>query len=90
MPTGEYDAYLQKQEATFRTEVTAVVPEPKVADVPPIVVSRMEQMTTTVISGQVGVASAAECLSVFMCVDVDLLPERQMELLEHESPQWRS
>lgn len=52
--TEEYEAYMKKQEATFKTEVTAVVQEPKVGDVPPVVVTTMEQMTTTIISGQVG------------------------------------
>ncbi len=44
---------MKKQEATFKTEVTAAVQEPKVGDVPPVVVTTMEQMTTTIISGQV-------------------------------------
>ena len=48
---------MKKQEVTFKTEVTAVVPEPKVGDIPPITVTTMEQMTTTIISGQVGAAS---------------------------------
>lgn len=52
--TEEYEAYMKKQEATFVTEVTAVVQEPKVGDIPPVVVTTMEQMTTTIISGQVG------------------------------------
>lgn len=48
--------YMKKQEATFKTEVTTTVQvqEPNVGDVPPVVVRTMEQMTTTVISGQVG------------------------------------
>lgn len=50
MPTEAYEAYMKTQEATFKTEVTAVVQEPKVGDIPPITV---EQMTTTIISGQV-------------------------------------
>lgn len=50
---------MKKQEATFMTEVTAVVLEPKVGDVPPAVLTTMEQMTTTtIISGQVGAALA--------------------------------
>lgn len=52
--TEEYEIYMKKQEATFKTEVTAVVQEPRVGDVPPVVVTTMEQMTTTIISGQVG------------------------------------
>lgn len=53
MPTEEYEAYMTKQEAAFKTEVTTVVQEPKVGDVPPVVVTTMQQMTTTIISGQV-------------------------------------
>lgn len=45
---------MKKQEATFKTEAATVVQEPQVGDVPPVVVTTMEQMTTTVISGQVG------------------------------------
>ncbi|XP_049450272.1 titin-like [Epinephelus fuscoguttatus] len=56
----EYEAYMKKQEATFKTEVTAVVQEPKVGDVPPVVVTTMEQMTTTIISGQEFHLSAIE------------------------------
>lgn len=51
--TEEYEAYMKKQEATFKTEMTAMVQEPKVGDVPPVVVTTMEKMTTTIISGQV-------------------------------------
>lgn len=42
---------MKRQEATFRTEVTAMVEEPKVGDVAPIA---KDLTTTTVISGQVG------------------------------------
>lgn len=56
--TEEYEAYMKKQDATFKTEVTAVVQEPKVGDVPPVVVTTMEQMTTTIISGQVDASLA--------------------------------
>lgn len=41
---------MKKQEMT----VTEVIQEPRVADVAPVVQTTMEQMTTTVISGQVG------------------------------------
>lgn len=51
---------MKKQEATFKTEVTAMVQEPKVGDVPPVVVTTMEQMTTTIISGQVGLSFATD------------------------------
>lgn len=51
--TEEYEASMKKQEATFKTEVTAVVQEPRSADVPPVTVMTMEQRTTTIISGQV-------------------------------------
>lgn len=44
----EYEAYMKKQ------EVTVTVQEPRVADVAPVVWTTVEQMTTTVISGQVG------------------------------------
>lgn len=44
----EYEAYMKKQ------EVTVTVQEPRVADVAPVVRTTVEQMTTTVISGQVG------------------------------------
>ncbi len=50
--TEEYETYIKKQEATVKTEVTTVVQEPKVGDIPPVVVTTMEQMTT-IISGQV-------------------------------------
>lgn len=50
----EYEAYVKKQEATFKTEVTAFVQEPKVGDIPPVPAPSMEQMTATIISGQVG------------------------------------
>ena len=51
--TDEYEVYIKKQEETFKTEVTTVVQEPKVGDVPPLVVTTMEKITTTFISGQV-------------------------------------
>lgn len=51
--TEEYEAYMKKQEETIKTEVTAMVQEPQVGDVPPVVVTTIEQMTTTIISGQV-------------------------------------
>lgn len=47
---------MKKQEATFKTEVTAMMQEPKEGDIPPVVVTTMEQMTTTIISGQVGLS----------------------------------
>lgn len=34
---------MKKQELTFVTEVTAMVQEPRVADVPPVVVSEYEK-----------------------------------------------
>lgn len=52
-PAEEYEAYIKKQEATFKTEVTALVQEPKVGDIPPVTVTVKEPMTTTIISGQV-------------------------------------
>ena len=60
MLTEEYEVYMKKQEATFKTEVTAVVQEPRVGDIPP-----MEQ-TTTIISGQVGasIVKGGGCLLV--------------------------
>lgn len=64
MLTEEYEIYMKKQEATFKTEVTAVVQEPKVGDIPPVVVTPMEQ-TTTIISGQVG-ASLVEVGGCFV------------------------
>jgi len=51
--TDEYEVYMKKQEATFTTEMTAMVQEPRVGDVPPVVITRMEQMSTTIVSGQV-------------------------------------
>ena len=51
--TDEYEAYIKKQEETFKTEVTTVVQEPKEGDVPPVVMTTMEKITTTIISGQV-------------------------------------
>lgn len=48
---------MKKQEATFKTEVTAMVEEPRVGDVPPVVTTK-EQITTAIISGQVGESSA--------------------------------
>lgn len=54
--TEEYETYMKKQEATFNAEAATVVQEPQVGDVPPVVVTTMEQMTTTVISGQVGMS----------------------------------
>lgn len=56
--TEEYEAHVKKQEAVFRTEVTATVQEPKPGDLPPMVVSTMEPMATSVISGQVGASRA--------------------------------
>ncbi|XP_078142269.1 titin-like [Centroberyx gerrardi] len=56
----EYEIYMKKQEATFKTEVTAMVQEPMVADVPPVIVTMMEQRTTTIISGQEFHLSAIE------------------------------
>lgn len=61
---------MKKQEATFKTEVTTVVQEPKVGDVPPVVVTTMEQMTTTIISGQVRTLdTAVVCLRVKVAVE---------------------
>lgn len=54
LPTEEYEAYMKKQEAMFKTEVTSIVQEPKVGDIPPVTVTTMEKITTTIISGQVG------------------------------------
>ena len=51
--TEEYEAYMKKQEVTFSTEVMALVQEPKVGDVAPVVVTTMAQTSTTIISGQV-------------------------------------
>uniref|UniRef100_A0AAX7U5F3 Ig-like domain-containing protein n=1 Tax=Astatotilapia calliptera TaxID=8154 RepID=A0AAX7U5F3_ASTCA len=48
----EYEAYMKKQEAMFKTEVTSIVQEPKVGDIPPVTVTTMEKITTTIISGQ--------------------------------------
>ncbi|KAM4608731.1 titin-like [Polymixia lowei] len=57
----EYEVYMKKQEATFKTEVTAMVQEPMVGDVPPVVITAMEQRTTTtIISGQEFHISAIE------------------------------
>ncbi|RVE61151.1 hypothetical protein OJAV_G00167850 [Oryzias javanicus] len=56
----DYETYMKKQEATFKTEVTAFVQEPKVGDIPPVPAPTMEQMTATVISGQEFHLSAAE------------------------------
>lgn len=56
--TEEYEAYMKKQEATFKTEVTTMVQEPQVGDTAPVITT-MEQMTTTIISGQVGALLAA-------------------------------
>nr|XP_046259560.1 titin-like isoform X2 [Scatophagus argus] len=56
----EYEAYMKKQEETFKTEVTAVVQEPKLGDVPPVLITTIEQMTTTIISGQEFHLSAIE------------------------------
>lgn len=53
LPTEEYEAYMKKQEAMFKTEVTSIVQEPKVGDIPPVTVTTMEKITTTIISGQV-------------------------------------
>lgn len=58
--TEEYEAYMKKQEAAMKTEVTAVVPEPKVGDVPPIIATAKEQITSTIISGQVGFSTAID------------------------------
>lgn len=44
---------MKKQDMTV-TGVTTVMQEPKVADVAPVIQTTMEQMTTTIISGQVG------------------------------------
>uniref|UniRef100_A0AAZ1XXF4 Ig-like domain-containing protein n=1 Tax=Oreochromis aureus TaxID=47969 RepID=A0AAZ1XXF4_OREAU len=46
----EYEAYMKKQEAMFKTEVTSIVQEPKVGDIPPVTVTTMEKIT--IISGQ--------------------------------------
>lgn len=44
---------MKKQDVAV-AEVTSAMQEPKVADVPPVVQTTMEQMTTAIISGQVG------------------------------------
>lgn len=51
---------MKKQEEAFKTEVTAPVPEPMVGDLPPVTVTTMEKITTTIISGQVGASLATE------------------------------
>lgn len=58
--TEEYEAYMKKQEAAMKTEVTALVPEPKVGDVPPVIATTKEQITSTIISGQVGFSTAID------------------------------
>ncbi|TDH06470.1 hypothetical protein EPR50_G00113810 [Perca flavescens] len=61
----EYEVYMKKQEETFKTEVTTMVQEPKVGDLPPVVVTTMEQMTTTtIISGQEFHLSAIELRTI--------------------------
>ena len=40
--TEEYEAYIKTQEVMYKTVTTAVVQEPKVADVPPVVVSEYD------------------------------------------------
>ncbi|KAK7169443.1 hypothetical protein R3I93_005419 [Phoxinus phoxinus] len=39
----EFESYMKKQDVTYVTEVTAMVQQPKVADVPPVVVSEYEK-----------------------------------------------
>lgn len=51
--TGEYEAYMKEQQVTMKQEVVAMEPEPRVADVPPVLVTATEPSSTTVISGQV-------------------------------------
>lgn len=74
--TEEYEAYMKKQEAAFKTEVIAVVQEPQVGDVPPVVVTTMEQMTTTIISGQVGMSLATDgdCLGTVFDLSISEEP----------------
>ncbi|KAA8578943.1 hypothetical protein FQN60_006035, partial [Etheostoma spectabile] len=61
----EYEVYMKKQQETFKTEVTAMVQEPRVGDLPP-----MEQTTTTttttttIISGQEFHLSAMELRTI--------------------------
>lgn len=58
--TEEYEAYMKKQEAAMKTEVMALVPEPKVGDVPPVIATAKEQITSTIISGQVGFSTTID------------------------------
>lgn len=57
--TEEYEAYMKQYDVTYKTEMTAMVQEPKVGEVPPVVVSEygqeqfVTQRMTTYISGQV-------------------------------------
>nr|XP_023657555.1 titin-like isoform X5 [Paramormyrops kingsleyae] len=39
----EYETYMKMQEITFKTEVTTMVQEPKIADVPPLIISEYEK-----------------------------------------------
>lgn len=56
VPIEEYEAYMKKQEVT----VTEMVQEPQVADVAPLVLTTVGQITSTVISGQVGSVAASK------------------------------
>lgn len=69
-PTEEYELYMKKLEAASMAEVTTMVQEPQVGDVPPIVVTTMEQMTTTIISGQVGPSFVTMMMMLMMMDDV--------------------
>lgn len=51
--TDEYKAYMKEQEVTVKQEVFAIEQEPRVADVPPVLITATEPTSTTLISGQV-------------------------------------
>ncbi|KAL2081285.1 hypothetical protein ACEWY4_023138 [Coilia grayii] len=62
----EYEAYMKQHDVTYKTEVTAIVQEPKAGELPPVIVSEYEreqfltQKKTTYISGQEFQISAFE------------------------------
>ncbi|KAF7659178.1 hypothetical protein LDENG_00002630, partial [Lucifuga dentata] len=79
----EYEVYMKKQEATFKTEVTAMVQEPKPADVPPIITTAMER-TTTIISGQEFHLSAIE-LRIIQEIEFRIMKITYRELVTEDS-----
>lgn len=79
----EYETYMKKQEAAFKTEMIAIVQEPKVGDLPPVTVTTMEKITTTIISGQEFHLSAIE-LRIIQEIELNIMKITYREIVTED------